>query len=349
MSENRFAQLFLDLGEGYSEANSIRIPINYGQVNIMFDLSEYEGIRSARLDPVNRSCCISDVNIEITYADGTEELGFGNSNAEFQDDSGNVFFFNPDPIIRLNLEENKSVSNLIVSFTYQSDEHILGQLKHQVLDIDKERASYQIKQTADLMRSINNKLVNLEADMFFQKGMLNKTIKELSYASSTSDQQTIDLINAFKDLQNKVENKLVSRFEALEKSQESDMVSNLKDQISKLQEELDKEKATSEALQKQIEDSIKSHEKLQTSMELSIKELEKISLETFSVLRKENEQLNHLIKKASKKEKSLKKDIGKLSAEIARLQEENVALQSISRLYSQLNKELEYIAEEKEN
>lgn len=66
--EYAVSQLFVDTGEGFSEAQklSVESSIADGRLSLTFDLSRFEGVRTLRFDPVEGSPCICRIDEERT-------------------------------------------------------------------------------------------------------------------------------------------------------------------------------------------------------------------------------------------------------------------------------------------
>jgi len=69
-----FSQLFLDHGNGFSEENSIRFPVEQNDAvqRFEFDLNCRDGMKSLRLDPLNDSCVVEIEKLALIQKDGVE-------------------------------------------------------------------------------------------------------------------------------------------------------------------------------------------------------------------------------------------------------------------------------------
>lgn len=383
MKENLFAQLFIDDGSGFSEESSIRIPISHGEVQLDFELKEFNKIRRLRLDPVNQAASLSNLLVQSVSGDETQEMTYGNSNADWMDTEGNVLFLSSDPNIFLRVFNQEFIDQIRVSFYYHDDIEILQKFGERIVDLDTDSARYHVKQINDLVRSINAKLTVLEADMSFQKNVLNKTSREIAslYKDNQGEEEPakkespsispehiksalkdemkllLSAINKLSD-QNESQAKqftqIVSDIKADDKSQKviSDVLTEVKNTNTKaldVKKHLEIIKKDNDSIKKSIKNwnsDSKKQEEVMNSINLGIKNLEKLSKASIDRENSKILELKEQLKIAEEKNNSNSEKIDDLQSQIAVLSKENLALQSISEQYNKLLEELETLIEE---
>lgn len=112
-----YAQLYLDLGDGFSEQNSLKIPIdsNKKEQILAFDLKKYHNINCLRLDPLNDYCLIEIIGIKINSSE--TNINIVNSNSIYNNNK--IFCFNEfDPQIVLDISTFTNVKNIEFYFKY---------------------------------------------------------------------------------------------------------------------------------------------------------------------------------------------------------------------------------------
>jgi hypothetical protein len=119
--KNYFCQLFIDIGDGYCEKDSIVNHLEFKQIySIRFDLVNYTNIKSIRLDPLNDCCHIKINNIELT---GNNNLKINLLNYVNKTNAAivnNDFYFgSSDPNIYFNIDENLLSGAKCIMFQYE--------------------------------------------------------------------------------------------------------------------------------------------------------------------------------------------------------------------------------------
>ncbi|MDD5065179.1 MAG: methyltransferase domain-containing protein [Phycisphaerae bacterium] len=95
-NNSKYIQLFIDTGDGFSEAQSLHEPF-VGTSEVVFDLSKFDSIVALRLDPLNDFIIVSILPIEIRYSDENIILiNPSHSNASIVEDDRYGFLTN-DP------------------------------------------------------------------------------------------------------------------------------------------------------------------------------------------------------------------------------------------------------------
>jgi len=69
-----YSQLFFDYGNGFTESNSIKLPVIQNTIvqEFTFDISDKPALTSLRFDPLNESCVIEIERLSLIKTDGTE-------------------------------------------------------------------------------------------------------------------------------------------------------------------------------------------------------------------------------------------------------------------------------------
>ena len=108
-SDDHYAQLYIDTGNGFNEEMSIKKPIN----NKEFDLSSHDDIKSIRFDPINdyvqlkiHSLKINDIVFDLFQ-----------TNAFYI--SNDIYYFNnDDPQIYINIDKISKIKKLYIDVEY---------------------------------------------------------------------------------------------------------------------------------------------------------------------------------------------------------------------------------------
>lgn len=114
LNSGMYSQLFIDDGYGFTEKNSIKLPVAAltSIEEFIFDLSDRHTITNIRLDPLNDSCVIEVISLLLTRSDGKEIDCMANVSANACSQHGQIYFFGTfDPQIRFN---RVSIDNLDV-------------------------------------------------------------------------------------------------------------------------------------------------------------------------------------------------------------------------------------------
>ncbi len=93
---NHFIQLFIEDDNGLSEENSIKLPVEQGDmVQIFaFDLKKYSTIKSLRLDPLDDSCVVCIESLQFIKANGCEVDAYTGLTSNAILNLANYYFFN---------------------------------------------------------------------------------------------------------------------------------------------------------------------------------------------------------------------------------------------------------------
>jgi len=119
----KFCQLFFDIGNGFTEENSLKLPIKNTSdaQELIFDLSNIKNIKNLRFDPLNEVCVIKIDKVFILKnneeIDITEKIS---SNALFKLDR-TFYLDNTDPQIYFNINNEinlNDVNKIILKITY---------------------------------------------------------------------------------------------------------------------------------------------------------------------------------------------------------------------------------------
>ncbi len=112
------AQLFIDTGTGFLEAQSITQPITGAETQLEFDLSAYQGIRLLRFDPLNDLTILEMQQFVIQDGQGTwHQLVNFQTNLTYAKDNYLVFGTN-DPQILIDVQQIQRPLKVIFQFKY---------------------------------------------------------------------------------------------------------------------------------------------------------------------------------------------------------------------------------------
>ncbi len=107
-----FFQVYTDRGSEYCEENSVKISTTAkGYNKFQVNLDDLESIRAIRIDPLDCSCIIADLSIEIDCSDNKYQWNYDKLELNGFQFAGRVVFDNNDPqviINNINLSDEKS-------------------------------------------------------------------------------------------------------------------------------------------------------------------------------------------------------------------------------------------------
>lgn len=116
-----FSQVYLNLGKGYTEDDSIRLEYVPDQTNLTFDLSLFQNIQSIRFDPLNIPCGITIQSINLETENGKFPIHFYSNNA-FQVEKMDYKFLTIDPWFELKKLPaslaGKKIHRLVIELRY---------------------------------------------------------------------------------------------------------------------------------------------------------------------------------------------------------------------------------------
>jgi len=176
-----FAQLFIDLGNGMSEKNSIKLPVaqNINSQEFVFDLSGEPNIQALRFDPLNESCVIEVEKIllvtDLCEIDLTQNLST-NATTNL---AVSYFFETVDPQIY---------------FKGLSTASLHGAL----------RLSIRLRYAHIGMDALKICIERLDEDNRDSKHQLNQTKAELNQTKAELNQTRIDDLSKIKYLENEI-------------------------------------------------------------------------------------------------------------------------------------------------
>jgi Glycosyltransferase WbsX/Capsule polysaccharide biosynthesis protein len=101
-----FAQVFFDIGDGFSEKNSIVRPVSPGRQRLVFDgLPEGAAIKALRLDPLNDHAVVRIESLRFVKA-GSEPIAasIASTNADYAD-AAEFYFMHRDPSVFINIRD----------------------------------------------------------------------------------------------------------------------------------------------------------------------------------------------------------------------------------------------------
>lgn len=168
---NKEIQLFLDLGEGYSEENFIKFPIvenNESQI-FTFNLAQYENLINFRLDPLNDSCVIEIEELKILYPDNIDLDLITRISANACIHHGKSYFFETiNPVITfegLSGEQLVGAEKLIVKIRYPhiAKDALAVSIKQIKLELDQTKV--ELAQTKVKLDDSNTELDQTKTEL----------------------------------------------------------------------------------------------------------------------------------------------------------------------------------------
>lgn len=213
-----FLECYFDKGLGFTEEECIRIKILENKMH--FEIPVYStGISAIRLDPVNSKGIATISRISIVTADGVDDLGILEANAEYIQDQ-TFYFLNNDPqlLLEWNYEE-RYVEKLLLEIDYQAIGSIdpavfldvIKRFAQQGNDINQEYQHYQ-QQAQEEIDTLNHQLA-----------MYSERNKYLHEEGKLQVQKIIELSEYIDQLRNRISDydiKLQSSNEAYRKLRE---------------------------------------------------------------------------------------------------------------------------------
>lgn len=354
MAKEIFAQLFLDTGNGFNEDDSIRIPLNFGHVDVEFEISEYGSIEKLRLDPTNFPSIVSDLKITYKSEDSETKPDYYLTSEGITED--NLFlFFHHDPNFSLAWDSNSKVDKVCISFYLPDSVDLLTDYREAIVSNVEESLEFKLNKLENILKKINSKVSGFSGELGYQQSLLTKI-------SQTT--------KALPDLE-KLETNFTSIFSGSELLSKLDQFTEIKSRLSATEEKL-KIKNT------QLDDQNKLIHELQTKLRntealLNSDEYKEgiANREEVVKLEKENKKLisrqDALAKKQSRylqdkarweakleaKSEEMESHISRMRAEVNMMSEENKSLHiRIEQLnkhkeeYEKMMSELEYLIRE---
>lgn len=139
----RYAQVMVDLGEGYGEhIESVFIDREGESICLEFELGKYEKIYGIRFDPLNR-CAVVKLEEVVLYMESGESfvLGHSVSNAKFSY-KGREYFTSYDPIYHLDLEGREIVGAKGLKIVISYKERGYVEIAEEIIGLQSERIKF---------------------------------------------------------------------------------------------------------------------------------------------------------------------------------------------------------------
>lgn len=152
------AQLFVDTGIGFNEIQTIAMPVQGQEREIVFDLSSYHDIKTLRFDPLNDLTVLHLNSVQLMTAEGDAIfIDSYQTNACFQN-GNNLLFDTPDPNILFSAPVEQA-QKLVISLEYIA----LGQSAYPHLLSHK---AQQLSQQAAELTQKDQQLNQKEAELY---------------------------------------------------------------------------------------------------------------------------------------------------------------------------------------
>lgn len=186
LNDYYFAQLYIDLGNGYSEQDSIKYYNLENDNTIEFDLISYKGIKGFRFDPINTNSIVQLDKIEF-YDANHKEMKFTYHTNSIYNIEQTYFFIDIDPQINIEIEsyEIKEIKISYKLIDYEFDITTVNYIKinTQYLKSKENELEQKTKQVTDLENEINHKqkVINeLQESSMNLNAYIDELIQELS-------------------------------------------------------------------------------------------------------------------------------------------------------------------------
>lgn len=152
--ENLYVQIFTDTGTGYSEEQSVRIPVSKPHAKVWMPIKNAVNIEKFRIDPLNTSCMLDNVTLTFVMSDGSKTVVREFMHNAVISDKGEFIYANRDPQICLDNAWGKQVRALELEFDILSTDV----LDNPALDYLVEKKSVRnIKQHMKLLKAFRRK------------------------------------------------------------------------------------------------------------------------------------------------------------------------------------------------
>ena len=249
------AQLYIDLGDGYSGTNLLNKEINSDETRIEYDLNDFIDIKGLRFDPLNDYCKIIIRNISLICGNNKHKKIKYKTNAWAENENEYDFDTN-DPQIYLELDNISAIKKIIIELEYLSVgiDSVAQMLEKKNLEISIK--NQELKAIDNALSHKNNELQqknakNIESEkLIFQQKIIIQQYEELQ-------KQKHDVI-----LRLESENGKNERFiQKLEKSiagfdnlmaQKNNQLDEIKSELVKFSKQLNKSDAVIEQLTRSL-------------------------------------------------------------------------------------------------
>ena len=366
-----FGQLFFDTGSGYTEENSTRFSYKSDSFKISYDLSDIDGLKELRFDPLNDYAILHDLEMNIV-TDKNEDQRI---EPEFRHDGikhgeASVLFNTNDPKIFIAVQEIEGLKRIEIKGSIEYGESVLRTLVDQRSHLENE-ADKGTGQQGDMMN--HDSLRDFTTSLLKKNDALMSQRDRFMSKSNKLEKLIMD-VKSKQRVQNYELNQTVKKAEALTQEterlrasfeQKSSKMELLLAEKNSLTAELEKElvrreemNKLSNLLQKKIQELKISNEGYQTKLLSSEEQIKQayINIGVLKTSKEEIKRLNRNLGSAQKRElkavDKLKKSEG-INAELTKamkaLQEDILELnsnqvaseQDYSRKISELEKQVE--------
>lgn len=176
-------QLFLDLGNGYNEANSLKLPVaQHNQLQTFsFDLSNYQKIANLRLDPLNESCVMKLEAFAIITSDGTEldlKPHIYTNACNHQDK--NYFFESRDPNILFHELNAEKLSGAVYFHATLQYIHIARDAVHECINQIQTATDTHIKSQEHQIKKLKEELLSVHTSKSWKYTKILRKLKKLT-------------------------------------------------------------------------------------------------------------------------------------------------------------------------
>ena len=178
------AQLYIDLGDGYSGTNLLNKEINSDETRIEYDLNDFIDIKGLRFDPLNDYCKIIIRNISLICGNNKHKKIKYKTNAWAENENEYDFDTN-DPQIYLELDNISAIKKIIIELEYLSVgiDSVAQMLEKKNLEISIK--NQELKAIDNALSHKNNELQqknakNIESEkLIFQQKIIIQQYEEL--------------------------------------------------------------------------------------------------------------------------------------------------------------------------
>jgi len=173
-----YIQLFVDVGNGFNEKESIRIAYN-NQSTVSFDLTRYPKIKQLRFDPIDNYLFLKLKSITIDGERSTDKI----TSSAFYVDNNTYLFDDNDPQMYLNFSYDKKINNISFDVEYLLiGEETSKEIKNKRKQLIVEKDDLLVKKEK-MLQEQNLFIENLQktiADKNFEIWQLNDLITHLN-------------------------------------------------------------------------------------------------------------------------------------------------------------------------
>ena len=352
---NHFAQLFLDVGEGFNEQDSVRFAQTSGSISLKYDLSSFDTISELRFDPLNDSTILRDFSIKLVYESERIEVPMWAHNGEMKQ-NGEVLFQTIDPCVFIPIDASERLKRIEIFGSLANQVEVLKELLN-IQKTNNEDLKRLLEKDKDVLRvfeklnevrnGFNSRISQIESE----NGGFQETIKfisnknsELSAQLINSNEELVKLRETCAKLKLEIEKNSIIHDKDIEKIKT--LQESLKEKVATLKSEHKKELDQSRSLYKEkaaldSKDFSRIAEALKSTHVENLSFIRKEHSEKVEMLQKSLSEKNLELKEAQESLKQKNIEYNKVQTLQKLLKERNLETVEIQKMLKQKTLELD--------